>query len=72
MATLFVKERSRNKIPRALVKHYKLDYQIVDNDEELAKYFPLKLIPALLEKDGFKLTETIAVSVYRMYFIDQL
>lgn len=62
--------------PRALVtvglaKFLKLDVEIVEDresDERYTKSFPLNKVPAFIGKNGFKLTETIAIAYYCMFY----
>lgn len=65
--TLYAADLTRGKVVKALVKHYKLDYKIEAPNDEFKKQFPLGLIPALVEKDGLKITECIAIAVRCMY-----
>lgn len=50
----------------ALIKTLELDIKIVDYStcENFSKEFPLHKVPAFLGSDGFKLTETIAITDY--------
>lgn len=67
--TLFADSKIRGVIPTALVKHFKLDVEIVDPASSAAykKHFPLAKVPAFIGPKGVKLTEVIAISVYCMY-----
>lgn len=66
--TLYTTSQVRGVSPKALIKHFKLDIAV--EDKEAAAYkanFPLNKIPAFIGPKGFKLTEAIAINVYRMY-----
>lgn len=67
IGTLYSDSVTRTKVPDALVKHFGLDVKIVKPDATYEKNFPLKRLPAFIGNDGFKLTETIAISLYCMY-----
>lgn len=66
--TLYIHKYSpRSNWAGLLVKELGLDITvkfIQDNAEEFGKEFPLKLAPAFLGADGFKLTESAAVYPY--------
>lgn len=66
--TLFANDRTRARIATAVVKHFKLDVDIVDADSSavFAKNFPLAKVPAFIGPKGVKLIEVIAISIYRM------
>lgn len=64
--TLYVSERIRGVIPKAIVKAFKLDIKVAEPDATFNKYFPLGKIPAFVGPKGLKLTEIIAISLYRM------
>lgn len=60
----------RGLIVKDLAKYLKLDVKIVEDKESDKKYaenFPLNKIPAFIGKNGFKLTETIAIAYYCMF-----
>lgn len=67
--TLFANSRTRGVIPTALVKHFKLDVDIVDafSSDVYKRNFPLGKVPGFIGPKGVKLTEVIAVSIYCMY-----
>ncbi|SSD60837.1 uncharacterized protein SCODWIG_02598 [Saccharomycodes ludwigii] len=69
--TLYIFPQSpRGSFPAALAKYFNLDVQvkyISECGEEFAAKFPLKKIPAFAGKNGFKLTEVIAISYYCMF-----
>ena len=65
--TLYVSDVTRVKVPSGLVKYYNLDIKISQADAAFKKNFPQAQYPSYLGEKGFKLTETIAVSVYCMY-----
>lgn len=66
--TLYVTDQARAFAPKALVKYFNLDIAIENKEAPAYKAaFPLNKIPAFIGPKGFKLTEIIAVSVYRMY-----
>lgn len=67
--TLYVKECTRAKVPSGIIKAYDLDVKIASADETFKKQFPLAKFPSYLGEKGFKLTETVAISIYCMYFI---
>ena len=65
--TLYGNFRIRTWVPQALIKHYGLDVKVIapeDDEEQFAKQFPLKKVPAFVGPTGFKLTEVIAVLHY--------
>lgn len=60
----------RGLIVKDLAKYLKLDVKIVEDKESDKKYvenFPLNKVPAFIGKNGFKLTETIAIAYYCMF-----
>lgn len=63
--TLYVSERIRGALPAALVKHFKLDIKVTAPPANYKEKFPLGKIPAYEGEKGFKLTEAIAVCIYR-------
>ncbi|KAH3668051.1 hypothetical protein OGAPHI_001805 [Ogataea philodendri] len=65
-STLYLLVRSpRSSLFPDLVKYLGLDIEIKDNTSpELGEEFPLKKCPALIEADGFKVTEALAVFRY--------
>lgn len=65
--TLYVKDCTRAKVPSGIVKAYGLDVKIAEADATYEKNFPMRRFPSYLGEKGFKLTETIAVSIYCMY-----
>lgn len=65
--TLYVQECTRVRLPRALIEYYGLDIKIAEADATYKKNFPLAKFPAYIGEKGFKLTETIAISIYCMY-----
>lgn len=65
--TLFANDRIRALIPKALVNEFKLDVKVVDaSGKAFEQAFPLGKVPAFIGPKGVKLTEVIAVSLYRM------
>ncbi|KAG0682578.1 hypothetical protein C6P40_002411 [Pichia californica] len=72
-STLYVMSRSpRSNWLGALVETLKLDIKVVDfaNNSDFEKEFPLKKVPALVESDGFELTEVIAIVEYLISISD--
>lgn len=67
MSTLYSAPVTRTKVPEGLVKHFGLDVKIATKDAAYEKAFPMGKLPAFIGADGFKLTETIAISIYCMY-----
>lgn len=65
--TLYTNQRIRGVLPKAIIKAYNLDVKVAEPDAAFEKAFPLKKIPALAGPKGLKLTEVIAVSLYRMF-----
>lgn len=67
--TLYADQKIRGVIPKAIIKAYNLDVKVVSelDDATFQKTFPLKQIPAFIGPKGLKLTEIIAVSLYRMF-----
>lgn len=64
---LYSNFRIRSLVPRVLVNTLKLDVKIVDPntvEEQFAKEFPLKKVPAFRGPHGFKLTEQLAINYY--------
>jgi hypothetical protein len=57
--------KSRVALPESLIKYFKLDIKVSTFDKDYISNFPLKRVPAFLGSDGFKLTEAIAVDLYR-------
>ncbi|KAG5354325.1 Elongation factor 1-gamma 1 [Yarrowia sp. C11] len=49
---------------KALIKHFKLDVDIVQRDAQFGKLFPLKKVPAFVAADGTPIHEFIAISYY--------
>ncbi|KAM9939405.1 hypothetical protein OXX80_001115 [Metschnikowia pulcherrima] len=70
--TLFADSKIRGVIPTALVKHFKLDVEIVDpaSSAVYKKHFPLAKVPAFIGPKGVKLTEVIAISVYLLSLVE--
>lgn len=67
MSTLYSAPVTRTKVPDGLVKYYGLDVKIsTTKDAAYEKAFPMGKFPAFIGEDGFKLTETIAISIYCM------
>lgn len=70
-SNLYIIDKSpRGQIVADLAQYLKLDVNVVTDRESDATYtknFPLKKIPAFIGKNGFKLTEVIAISYYRMF-----
>ena len=65
--TLYVNQRIRGWLPKAIVKHLSLDVNVVNTEESLEQFskdFPLKKIPGFAGPNGFKLTEVIAILFY--------
>lgn len=53
--------------PACLAKYYKLDINVVEIDDDKAKFsqeFPLQRVPAYIEPGGFKLTEAVAITTF--------
>lgn len=65
--TLYADEKIRGVLPKAIIKAYNLDVKVAAPDAAFEKTFPLKKIPAFVGPKGLKLTEIIAVSLYRMF-----
>lgn len=66
--TLFTTQLVRGLTPRALIKYFKLDVEIKDNEAaEFKDNFPLKKVPAFIGPKGLKLHETIAITYYCTY-----
>lgn len=65
--TLYTDTKARGILPKAIIKHYNLDIKVVAPDATFAKTFPLKKQPAFVGPKGLKLTEVIAVVLYRMF-----
>lgn len=63
--TLYANFRIRTVLPAALVEHFKLDVNVVEPPANYAEKFPLGKVPAFQGEKGFKLTETIAITLYR-------
>lgn len=66
MSVLYAEEQIRTYLPKAIIKHYNLDVKVSARDAAYEKYFPTGKVPALVGPKGLKLTETLAVSLYRM------
>lgn len=65
LGTLYTSPRARGILPSALVNSLGLDITVEDaSSEQFKSAFPLEKIPAYLGKDGYKLTESIAVNLY--------
>ncbi|SCU79745.1 LAME_0B00188g1_1 [Lachancea meyersii CBS 8951] len=67
VGTLYAWTNARGMLPRGLVEWLKIDMDVAnpsDNVEEFKKLFPLGKNPAFLGKDGFELTEVIAIVYY--------
>ncbi|SCU78680.1 LAFA_0E22078g1_1 [Lachancea sp. 'fantastica'] len=67
IGTLYAWTNGRGMLPRALVDWLEIDMTIVnpgDNVEEFKKLFPLGKMPAILRKNGFELTEVMAITYY--------
>ena len=63
---LYANARVRTMVPRALIRHLKLDIDILDpaqEEERFARDFPWKKVPAFAGKN-FKLTEAMAINYY--------
>ena len=70
LGTLFTTEQIRGLPCKALVNHFKLDVTVADkSDKRYVDNFPLGKIPAFIGTKGFKLTEAIAIVIYRKYSI---
>ncbi|SCU78685.1 LAFA_0E22100g1_1 [Lachancea sp. 'fantastica'] len=70
IGTLYAWTNARGMLPRGLIDWLKIDMTIAnpsDNVEEFKKLFPLGKNPAILGKDGFELTEVMAVSYYLVH-----
>lgn len=67
--TLYANFRIRTLLPAALVEHYKLDVKVAEPPANYKEKFPLGKVPAFVGEKGFKLTETIAINIYRKYRI---
>lgn len=66
MSVLYTGDSIRGVLPKAIIKQYNLDVKVTPPDATFEKYFPTKKIPGFVGPKGLKLTETIAVSLYRM------
>lgn len=64
IGTLYVNEKVRGILPKALVQHLGLDIEIKEPDAVFEKTFPHNKIPAFIGQDGFAINEIIAVSLY--------
>lgn len=64
--TLYSDNRTRCLTPVTLVKYFGLDVVISDKDAKYTRDFPLNKTPTFVGAKGFKLTEAIAISLYRM------
>ncbi|SCU94900.1 LAMI_0F00100g1_1 [Lachancea mirantina] len=67
LGTLYAYQNARGMLPRGLVDWLKVDMNVVnptDHREEFESHFPLGKNPAILGKDGFELTELMAVAYY--------
>jgi len=62
--TLYATESIRTVLLKGLIKHYKLDINVVGKDATFEKTFPLGKIPAFIGPKGLKLTEVIAIVLY--------
>ena len=73
-STLYILPRSpRSKCLVAMCKHLKLDINIVDHSidsEKFSNLFPLEKTPALIQDDGFQLTEFISIANYFLTISD--
>ena len=70
---LYSNFRIRSLVPRALVKHLKLDVTVVAPEvvaEKFSADFPLKKLPAFIDSKGFKLTESMAINNYLINLSD--
>lgn len=68
--TLFADAKARVFSAEALIKHFKLDVDVSDRSAKAYKdNFPLNKVPTFLGPKGFKLSEAIAVNIYRMYLM---
>ncbi|CCD25120.1 translation elongation factor EF1B gamma NDAI_0E03030 [Naumovozyma dairenensis CBS 421] len=71
--TLYANFRIRTVVPRALVKTFNLDVKLVEPEkaqEQFARDFPLKKVPAFVGPKGFKLTESMAINFYLISLSD--
>lgn len=69
--TLYADQRIRSVAAAAIVKHFDLDVKIVapaDDKANFDKYFPTGRVPAFVGPKGLKLTESLAIAVYCMFF----
>jgi elongation factor 1-gamma len=68
LGTLYVQDGTiRPILSDLLVRHYNLDIKLIDTKEagpEYAEQFPLKLVPAFIGRNTYKLTESIPVNIY--------
>ncbi|SCU99967.1 LAMI_0G02014g1_1 [Lachancea mirantina] len=69
---LIVKPLGRSVVPNALASHFKLDIETIDKDEfpNFEQKFPLNQVPVFIGRNGFKLTEAIAIIVYLTNLIE--
>lgn len=69
---LFVNDKVRCIIVKALAKHFKLDIDVVEPTDEYKNDFPLELVPGYKSLNGFKLNEVLAISFHCKYFTPKL
>lgn len=70
IGTLFGNEQTRSILPVGLVKAFGLDIDVADakTDAHLAA-FSNGLVPAFVGEKGFKISESIAILYYRMFYM---
>lgn len=64
--TLYSDNRTRCLAPISVVKYFGLDVSISEKDAKYTRDFPLNKTPTFIGAKGFKLTEAIAITLYRM------
>lgn len=68
LGTLYTNSKIRGLPAKAIIVHYGLDVKVVETeDAKHKKVFPLQKYPAFIGPKGFKLTESIAITIYCMY-----
>mgnify|MGYP003366637923 CR=1 FL=1 len=69
IGTLFGNGQTRAILPTGLVKAFGLDIEFADSKSEAhLAAFPEGLVPAFVGEKGFKISESIAVLYYCMFF----
>ncbi len=67
---LFIYNTPRAAPSKAIIEHFKLDFQVLEDPNELKAKFPRHRIPSLLLKNGTQITESIAIVNYLVNQID--